>query len=952
MPDIIAPPLATAVAASRHSHQDFLLLQHENLADRYSALAKDRGGQPVYAIEHGLAPVEVERLRRAVGTVLRNVPVEALKDRALPLIVVAAETGYTFTGLWTGYWPLLRSATGLDLSPQSRAQLTDFFDRAALRYGLKRPNDTPFARSFRHIAWPIANALAPRQLHGAIATMLRDVALLVGLTDDASFVRALRNAATRAGSDRLVEWASDEPRLLLLADALLRRESGREALSPGIVERLLRDLESVPGAQAKVVEARQLLERTPPPPKPARLVITKHQGSRRLKLKREPSAREDRHSIPAIVVDTLADIPTITRDAGLALRGDQTPLAHVFLASGEEFVSWARDDGPIEPDCEIIALAHDLLPKHGALEFLGSCAGGELYRINGPGRADLLGRLGVPIRTDGIAIRGGLQLGIGREFVCGVPVRIGAGRGAPVRHIHAERHAEMIVPPGEDLVIDAAPQVAVTFQRDEAATAEARIVFVDAPVAEPAIAVRVDPPVPTVRDLLEGRLTIDLSGRRNFTDVPVGLALMVPGQPVSSASLKVRLPCRLSRADGLDAIVAAVGNLPRPPSSARLSVDYGIDRLQIALAEPVPSTQFAQTDGNWQAFDPEDGEPVQFRVVDVARPFDGAGTVRSSEPAAQNVFRLLAPEGGDPHGGLVVGPHALRSMPAIIRPAAHRRFERSGDAPGLKAEIAAWIAFSAAEGEHVLAAAVARQTAAAAERAIVTTLCGEAWSRREGEGLRSPASALVAAAREAVFNPLGVKEELSADEEAELPRFITAFEPRIAKIEGLREVFAGAAVDDGLAEALDLAAEEAWSAVDAARVERGLPALDLAPGGAADDWTSVCVFAADMVERRDLAAMIRPRPLADALLAVPYAASAMADVAVAIDRHRKDFGTLRRSARRLTAEAVENGLNLFLRPEAFALTDWAPLAAGLLEDRMTSRAIRYAALRIRGTAGA
>lgn len=946
---------ALADGADPESPRAFLERQHRLLSERFSALSAARQGKPVYAIEHGLSADEVERLRRAIGVRLRGRPMEALEPHTLPMIVVATETGYAYNGLWTGYWPLLGSSAGLDLGTAARARLSEWFDVASRKHGIKRPNDTPFARTFRHIAWPIANALAPRQIHAAIATMLRDVAVLAEFLDEGEFVRQLRGAAARSGSDRLVEWSADETRLLLLADAILRPESERSDLSPGVVERLLKDMEAVPGAGAHVAEARRILVRQMPAAKPARLVIVPAvDGSFSLALQREDHLRDDRRADAAVSVPSLAAVEDVAKAAGLALRGGRSDT-RVFMRAGDVFVSWANADGPVDPAAELAVLAAEAWDKDEALSLMGSCAGGELYRVasNGPARDDLLDRLGVEHRGTVVSVAGGLRLGFGRRFVSGIPIRVGRGTetssGATLDFASS---GKVVLDPDETLVIGGAPGVDVDIVAAELGSAVARVSFADAAVAEPAVTVRVDPPEPTVRDFAEGRVSIDLAGRRRFK-VPVRVTLFVPGEARVVSDLVAGLPRRLSAADGLTAQVDAVRALPRRPTSARLVVDYSVDRIDLTLTEPTHAIAFHNEDGAWRALRTEEGEEFEapFRVFEASEPFAPGSAPRLSEPASAATFRLLVPEEtGAP--GLLVGPRAIQgAAPAVAMPEPHRRLRRTAEGPGLEDEIAAWLRFRGADAEHPLAAAVARTVAECAERAVVTTLCGEAWAMREGAGLPGAAAALIEAALASRYDPFRVKLIPEADL-PEVDAFRRELEPRFVAVAGLETAVAGGGVSTSVAEALDLAAEEAWLAVDDDRARRGLPPLNLVPAAAEEDWAKICAKAKALVERRDLVAMIVPRPLGDALLAIPYHESASADVAREIDRHRKDFGSLRRSGKRLSADAIDDALNLYLRPSAFARTAWSTLAACLLEDRMTSRAVRYAALRLRATTGA
>ena len=239
-------------------------LLHDRLFARFSTLRDLREGSPVYAIEHGLSEDEVANIENLISNLLRWEDLSSIARFPLPLIVVSVEAGYKFEGLWSGYWPVLAGLLGVSLTSNARRIISESFKQAHVDLGFASPNDSPFSRHFHLIAWPITNALAPRQIHGGIATILRDVVLLDGdvLNSDKLGI-TLRSACLRTGAARLIEWSEDQTRLVTVARAILQQQPG-SMLSSEIIERLSRDLMSSPDARVKILRARKEMVSTFP----------------------------------------------------------------------------------------------------------------------------------------------------------------------------------------------------------------------------------------------------------------------------------------------------------------------------------------------------------------------------------------------------------------------------------------------------------------------------------------------------------------------------------------------------------------------------------------------------------------------------------------------------------------------------------------------------------------
>ena len=133
---------------------------HEHLHKHFEGLRRERGEHPVYFLEHDLDAHDVEQLFAQVSSAFAVSPFSSpiWRSRYLPLLVVATEVGYTYRGPGQDFWPKLDDRLRIDTSLSDRQALSALFRDASERLGGVTPPDTPWARNFPHIAWPITHA--------------------------------------------------------------------------------------------------------------------------------------------------------------------------------------------------------------------------------------------------------------------------------------------------------------------------------------------------------------------------------------------------------------------------------------------------------------------------------------------------------------------------------------------------------------------------------------------------------------------------------------------------------------------------------------------------------------------------------------------------------------------------------------------------------------------------
>ena len=131
------------------------------------------------------------------------------ESRALPLLIAATEIGYDYAGTGTDFWPIFAKRFGT--AGFDRNALSQLFMRAADRFGLARPPDTPWNIAFCHIAWPVLHAIMPAELHRPFARCLKDIRGRLDLEgDDAALIAPIRSRAQLSGGVRLLGWLEDE----------------------------------------------------------------------------------------------------------------------------------------------------------------------------------------------------------------------------------------------------------------------------------------------------------------------------------------------------------------------------------------------------------------------------------------------------------------------------------------------------------------------------------------------------------------------------------------------------------------------------------------------------------------------------------------------------------------------------------------------------------------------
>ncbi len=241
-----------------------MLNLHQMLVERFAELRAGRGEHPVYFIEHGLSVQRIDEMFAMVRSASASHPAASVwwRSKYFPLLIAAVEVGYRYRGTGTDFWPRLEERLSCEFATQDRERLSWLFERASTKHGGVRPQATRWARTFCHIAWPIAHAMLPLEFHRPFAQTLATIRpSRVGLKDGERLHRALVTAGCRLGGGRFAGVLADARLVVGLARHFLKIEDD-SSLAPETLRRISADLHSDVLATRDVAVARRRRERS------------------------------------------------------------------------------------------------------------------------------------------------------------------------------------------------------------------------------------------------------------------------------------------------------------------------------------------------------------------------------------------------------------------------------------------------------------------------------------------------------------------------------------------------------------------------------------------------------------------------------------------------------------------------------------------------------------------
>ena len=239
-------------AATLRDLQDRLHTHFRSLAS-----ARERSGFPIFALEHGLSPEELKRIKALLRA--RHRARLPLAPDWLLWVVYASEAGYGYTG--DEYWPSFERQTP-NWQFHDRPKIKTWFARFQESYSGVVPSG-PWAEQFSIIAWPITHALLPRYLQRQFARLLYDLRfrLASGSSFDTGSIGRLLAAHASHAPTRFQQFLQQEELTGQIVVALLRGESAgaRELIHTPTLTRIVADLERVRSSREWLKETRRVV---------------------------------------------------------------------------------------------------------------------------------------------------------------------------------------------------------------------------------------------------------------------------------------------------------------------------------------------------------------------------------------------------------------------------------------------------------------------------------------------------------------------------------------------------------------------------------------------------------------------------------------------------------------------------------------------------------------------
>lgn len=970
------------------------LFASENLlAQIFSNLSRQRDGGTIYLIEHGLARDEIEQLLYLVSqrAGLHQLTKLAWQDFPLSLSVTATEIGYEYRGTGTDFWPLVESAIKIDIPIPQRGTISELFRDCAKRFGAARPCDDAWSSAFPHIAWPVRNAMVPREVHGSLARLVRE---FLNQTRSPSITRAalpgLREFARGFGSRRLESWLQDEELALAVIGHLVSGRTGDLGMEPGFLQRLTNDLRSESEVKRleRVIRAKRLAQHQGLEglPKATYELLLNDAEARGLAV-RGPSLTPAEFEAVKSEIDAPLSNLTVT-------VGARSTTLERFLCGDAVFVGRPIGEVPRPQisDIDIPAWLEAVIKPAPGLLFRDEGDDGYQTQLR-PSDRVTQGISFYELVIDGLPPD---EWGDGLyHFMSGTP----EGDAALGRHgiyVEAEpfvdflggltlRHDSATVSQASGRPVQARPITPVTISAerlDKSQNMEFRLsddrwhtlpmtegiwtlspldtlkvhpidlVFRDIEPPDPVL-LSLQPDGIGLAEIARGAGALHLSTPITLHDVDLEITL--ESSDGQSHSVRVQAPSSpiriaFDRPEFSD-IRAAARLWTRGGMHARLKARAeGLDTQSWALAAPMPEWRYDRRSENWHA---EGQEPLGSLVCDPVASCTAFRPSAMSAAALSSGYALLRPAGGS-DGALrscvLMEPEAgtlLDSMPLASADPIQRVAKTRSNAYGLTEGIDAYLSWSLASAGTAMGEGLRSSARRILEDRLVAALCGDLWMKTEkscrglgtGFHLRLVAEAMKAGlvCDTTAFSPL------TDDQKHELSGFLEECFRHALPVPDLVVIPEGEMWPE-----LDDAVLEAWERLSEKAVSTGAVELEFDAGNADGSWQKLVARAREAARLPELSALVLPSHRAESLEKLPYETSHLDDLIASLVSSHMDVQS--RSGRWITPADLRTLLSLFLAPErVMDDPDWRGRLLRFGADRFTARAVRYASLRYRAT---
>jgi hypothetical protein len=222
------------------------------------AASRSASGFPIFALEHGLGPAELEEISALLRLELASGA--RLYPHWLLWVVYSTERDYGYDG--HEYWVSFEEATPQWGGYSSARALRSYFSKFQKTYNGVVPSG-PWADWFCNIAWPITHAILPRYLQFQFAKALYDARLQFARAQNPTPAEAGKLLANYAwdATSRFQEFLEQQELAGRIVLALLGQGTvkGQSPIYPPTLERIVVDLVKVRSAGEYLREARRVV---------------------------------------------------------------------------------------------------------------------------------------------------------------------------------------------------------------------------------------------------------------------------------------------------------------------------------------------------------------------------------------------------------------------------------------------------------------------------------------------------------------------------------------------------------------------------------------------------------------------------------------------------------------------------------------------------------------------
>ncbi|WP_226628372.1 hypothetical protein [Alloyangia pacifica] len=970
------------------------LFASENLlAQTFSDLSRQRDGGSIYLIEHGLARDEIEQLLYLVShrAGLYQFAKRAWQDFVLSLSVIVTEVGYEYRGTGTDFWPLVESALKVDIPIPQRSGISDLFRDCARQFGTARPLDDGWSSAFPHIAWPIRNAMVPREIHGPLARLVRE---FLSQTRNLSVTRAtlpsLRELARGFGSRRLESWLQDDDLALAVIGHLVSGRTGDLGIEPSFLQRLTLDLRSESEVRRleRVIKARRLAQ---------------HQGVESLPRATYELLLDDAEAIGLAVRGpslTPAELEAVRAEVDAPLSnltvtvGARSTTLERFLCGDAVFVGRpigavprpmvSLINAPAWLEAVIIPAAGLLFRDEGddgyqtqlrptdkvtpgvsfyvlKLEGLNPDEWGDgLYHFTSgtPEGDTVLSQHGIHVEAEPfVDFLGGLTLRHDGATVSQASGRPVSARPRTPVTISAERldqseSIEFRLPDGRWHQLPMTEGIWTLSPLDTSKVAPIDLVFRD---IEPPAPVRLSlqPDEVGLAEIARGAGALHLSTPITLHDVDLDITLSSSDGQTSAARIRApSSPLRIAFDSPEFADIRSAARLwTGGGMHARLQVcANGLDTQSWALAAPEPEWKYDRRSGEWTA---EGQGALASLFCDPLTSCAAFVPTEKSSVALSSGYVLLRPTGrgdGALRSCIMVEPEAGAALDSIPHAAAeqiHRIADTQGDARGLTEGIEAYLSWSLASAGTVMGEGLRSSVRRKLEDRLVAALCGDLWMKTEkacrGLGTGFHRRLVTEAMKVGLVCDTTAFSPLNDDQKYALSGYLEDCFRRILPAPDLIVIPGGEMWPE-----MDDAVLDAWEHLSEKAMSKGSAELEFDAGNADGGWQRTVARAREAARLPELSALVLPSQRAQTLERLSYESSHQDDLIAALVSSHVDLQS--RSGRWITPADLRALLSLFLAPErVMDDPEWRGRLLRFGADRFTARAVRYVALRYRAT---